>query len=117
MPEETQLTPEQVQQYKEQFQDYPQVLEALEVIEECLGNLDESLILIYMRKTGEEPDRMKLDLEKLAEQARSIICADPTRTTIDIINILSGAFGTYGIAVAVFIYILNKYGLDKFCQI
>ncbi|MDJ0718804.1 MAG: hypothetical protein QNJ54_32025 [Prochloraceae cyanobacterium] len=117
MPEETQLTPEQVQQYKEQFQDYPQVLEALEVIEECEGNLDESLILISLRKTGVEPERMKLDLEKLAQQARSIVCAAPTRTTIELINILSGAFGTYGIAVAVFIYILNKYALEKFCQI
>ena len=46
MTSATQLTSEEVKQYREQFKDYPEALEALDLIDECDGNLDDALILI-----------------------------------------------------------------------
>jgi hypothetical protein len=86
-----------------------------DLIAECDGNLDDALILIYMEETGAEPDR-GLDLDQLAERCRPVVCADLARTILDILNILTGLFGTIGVALAVLLYILNKYGLEDYCQ-
>jgi hypothetical protein len=116
MSDPTQLTSEEIQQYREQFKDYPEALDALEyIIKECDGNLQDGLTLISIEETGTEPDR-GLDLEKMAQKCRPIVCADLARTTVDICSILTGLFGSVGVAVAVLLYILNKYGLENFCQ-
>ncbi len=62
MDNTTQLTLEEIQHYRQQFKDYPEALDALNLIAECDGNLDDALILIYMEETGAEPDR-GLDLD------------------------------------------------------
>jgi hypothetical protein len=115
MDNTTQLTLEEIQHYRQQFKDYPEALDALNLIAECDGNLDDALILIYMEETGAEPDR-GLDLDQLAERCRPVVCADLARTILDILNILTGLFGTIGVALAVLLYILNKYGLEDYCQ-
>lgn len=109
------LTPSEIEQYREQLKDNPQALNALNIIEECDGDLQDALTLISMEETGTEPDR-GLDLDKLAQKCRPVVCADLTRTSLEIVNILTGLFGTVGIAVAVLLYILNKYGLENYCE-
>lgn len=116
MSDATQLTSEEIQQYREEFKDYPKALDTLDVIQECDGNLQDAIILISMRETGREPDRALLDLDELAKQARPVVCAKATRKGIDIASILSGLFGTYGIAFTLFLYIINNVGLEKFCK-
>ena len=115
MTDAKQLTAEEIQQYREQFKDYPDALKALDLIDECDGNLDDALILISMEETGEEPDR-GLSLDQLAERCRPLVCADLARTILEILNILTGLFGTVGVAVAVLLFILNKYGLENYCE-
>ncbi len=115
MTDATQLTSEEIKEYREQFKDYPDALDTLNIIDECDGNLDDALILISMEETGTEPDK-GLNLDKLAQKCRPVVCADLSRTILEIFNILTGLFGTVGIAVAVLLYILNKYGLDNYCE-
>ncbi len=114
MTDSTQLTSDEIQQYREQFKDYPDALKALDLIDDCDGDLEDALILISMEETGTEPDR-GLKLDQLAQRCRPIVCADLSRTILEIFNILTGLFGTVGVAVAVLLYILNKYGLENYC--
>ena len=115
MTDSTQLTAEEIKQYREQFKDYPDALNALDIIDECDGDLEDALILISMEETGIEPNK-GLRLDQLAARCRPIICADLSRTILEIFNILTGLFGTVGVAVAVLVYILNKYGLENYCE-
>ena len=115
MTDATQLTPEEIQQYREKLKDNSEALKALDMIDECDGNLDDALILISMEETGTEPDR-GLKLDQLAQRCRPIVCADLSRTILEIVNILTGLFGTVGVAVAVLLYILNRYGLENYCE-
>lgn len=118
MTDTIQLTAEQIAKYRVELADNPDALAALNVIEECEGNLQDAIILMRMRETGTEPDK-SLDLDELAAQCRPLICSDLTKTSLDILTILTGLFGTYGVALAVLIYIFNKYrekGLKDFCQ-
>ncbi len=118
MTETIQLTSEQIAEYRVELADNTDALAALDVIEECEGNLQDAIILIKMRETGTEPDR-NLDLDELAAQCRPLICSNLTKTFLDILTILTGLLGTIGVALALLIYILNKYreeGLKDFCQ-
>lgn len=115
MADSTQLTADEIEQYREEFEDDTEALNALDIIDNCGGNLDEAFILISMEETGTEPDK-GLNLDQLAQRCRPVICADLSRTTVDIASILTGLFGTVGVAVAVLLYILNKYGLENYCK-
>ena len=115
MTDATKLTPEEIQEYREQFRDYPEALAALTAIEECEGNLQYAVTLIKMRETGTEPDR-QLDLDELSKRCRSLVCANLTKNLLDIVSIVTSVLGTIGVALAVLLYILKEYGLEKFCQ-
>ncbi|MGB5593712.1 MAG: hypothetical protein WBM62_06730 [Crocosphaera sp.] len=80
MTDATQLTLEEIHKYREQFKDYPEPLDALDLIAECDGDLEESANLLLIEegitelKSGESEDGNTLD--KIATNFRKIICED-----------------------------------------
>ena len=119
MTDATQLTPEEIKQYREQFKDYPEALDALDLIEELDGDLIESTNLLVMEAGIEIPTRKADDdniLDRFAEKCRPVVCAKVSKSLIDILSILTGLLGAMGVAVAVLLYILNKFGLENFCR-
>ena len=80
MADATQLTPEEIRQYRQQFADYPEALDALDLIAECDGDLEESANLLVIEKgiselrSGESEEENTLD--KIAKKFRQIICDD-----------------------------------------
>jgi hypothetical protein len=80
MTDATHLTSEEIHKYREQFKDYPEALDALDLIAECDGDLEESANLLLIEegitelKSGESEDGNTLD--KIATNFRKIICED-----------------------------------------
>lgn len=111
----TQLTPEEIAYYRSELAGNPDASLALDVIDECEGYLEDAAILIAMRESEKEPDR-GLDLEELANKSRGVICSQPATTVFELVNILTNLLGTTGVVIAVVLFILKRYGLDKFCE-
>ena len=135
MIDSTQLTADEIKKYREQFTQYqeqlkydpealknskiPEALQALELIDECSGDLEEVLKLSLKEQFKDDPRAifdLDIDIDQLAQGCRTIVCADLSRTILEIFNILTGLFGPTGVAMAILLYILNKYGLENYCQ-
>lgn len=80
MLDATQLTPDEIQQYREQFKDYPKALDALDLIIECDGDLEESVNLLVVEEGKSElrsdESESEKTLEKIAKKFRNILCED-----------------------------------------
>ena len=126
MADTTQLTPKEIQQYRQQFADYPEALDALELIAECDGDLEESANFLVIEegvselRSGDSEEQTTLD--KIAKKFRQIICDD------DFMDDLMSGLLTAGvaslavsgqipaaIATPVVIYISKK-GVKSWCS-
>ena len=113
------VTTEEIAKYRVELADYPEALEALDVIEECEGYVEDAIPLLQMRKTGHEPDR---GLNDLLDKCRTLICQEEMRELI-----ASGVFAPVlepiamsagiplGTATAISIFAF-KVGLKKVCD-
>lgn len=90
------ITDEEIAQYRQQLADYPEALDALDLIAECDGNLEESANFLVIEegiselRSGESEEENTLD--KIAKKFRKIICDD------DFIDDLMSDLVTAGIA-------------------
>jgi hypothetical protein len=113
------LTPEEIQQYRDQFIDYPEALDALDLIEEYERKLIPSANLLAMKAgifiSDHLGDKEINILAQLAEKYRPNICANPTKTLLEIFSILTGLLDNTGVVIALSIFIFKEYGLEKFC--
>ncbi|MBD1922682.1 hypothetical protein H6F77_16595 [Microcoleus sp. FACHB-831] len=117
----TLVTPEEIAKFRTELADYPDALAALDVIEQCDGNLESAAEVIVIDAGGEivrKPDW----LDELAEQLREVVCKDEFRNGMmnDSVNVAiayllaSSPFSPELLVIPVFMYILRK-GINKFC--
>jgi hypothetical protein len=123
----TTITQSEIEHYRSQLQEYPDALKALDVLEECEGDLEYAAETLAIESgeldddLGDEDPNEPSWLEKSADKLRPHIC---TQAFKDVLSqgfaVALGSLITAGIypgvpLTLVLIYISTK-NLDKFCQ-
>ncbi|MCC3530826.1 MAG: hypothetical protein EAZ88_24735 [Oscillatoriales cyanobacterium] len=123
----TTITQAEIEQYRSQLQEYPDALKALDVLEECEGDLEFAAETVAIKSGELDNDLGAKDpnepswLEKSAAKLRPHIC---TQAFKDVLSqgfaVALGSLITAGVYLGVpltliLIYISTK-NLDNFCQ-
>ncbi len=118
----TQVTSREIALFRSQLTDDPIAMEALDLIEDCDGDLEDAAMTLAIR-AGQEPERTNSEwLDALARKWRAVICEQEYRD--DLLNSsLAGmmkhlkTMPTFPkiLATPVLIYVL-KQGVNNFCE-
>jgi hypothetical protein len=118
----TTITPQEIAQFRSQLADDAVAMEALDLIEDCEGDLEDAAMSLAI-KAGQEPQTPNSEwLDALAKKWRAVICQQNFRTdllngsvksTIEHLRTLS-AFPQV-LAAPVSIYVI-KQGVNNFCE-
>ncbi len=117
----TKLSDEEIAQYREQFSDRPEALDALDLIAENEGDLQESASLLAQEAGVTITKKVPNILDELAQKLRKVICDDAFDELMT--GLLGAAVGTLAatgqipqaLATPVVIYIA-KIRVKKFCE-
>ncbi|WP_138500571.1 hypothetical protein [Nostoc sp. PA-18-2419] len=118
----TKVTSKEIAQFRSQLADDPSDMEALDLIEDCDGDLEDAAMTLAIR-AGQEPERANSEwLDALARKWRAVICEQEYRE--DLLNMslqkmmerlkTTPTFPKI-LATPVLIYVL-KQGVNNFCE-
>ena len=118
----TQVTPAEITHFRAQLADYPTALTALQMIEDCDGDLEDAAISLAIR-AGQEPQRANSEwLDALARKCRAVICRSEFREDLlkgnlaEVVPYLvASSLCPALLAMPVIIYVAKK-GISEFCQ-
>ncbi len=82
------ITPQELEQFRADLSDHAAALDALRVIEDCDGDLEDAAIALAIR-SGQEPDTNDRWIEGLAKRWRHILCQADLKESLE--DRLSGA--------------------------
>lgn len=114
------LTANEILQYRTDLADDPAALRALDVIDDCDGDLEDAAIVLALR-TGQEPDRSDRWLESVAKRWRITLCgadvraALETQQTATAVQLVTRAGIPIDLAIPIVLFVL-KTGIDDFCR-
>ena len=115
------VTLAEVQQYRSQLQDDPNALRALDMIDDCDGDLEDAAIALALQ-AGQEPDESDGWLESLAKRWRSFLCQAGlkdylmTGSIANAVKLLAAETTIPPtLAIPVILYAL-KMGVEDFCK-
>ena len=115
------VTPKEIAQYRSELSADIGALAALDVAEDCEGDLEDAAIALAL-KAGQEPDQSDRWLEGFAKRWRAYICQSGFRQSVGTgaiakgVQLLAAEMAIpSGLATLVLIYI-HKMGVDIFCQ-
>ena len=118
----TTVTFAEIAQFRSQLADSPDALQALDLIEDCDGDVEDAAVVLALQ-AGLEPDRTDRLLGGLAKRCRSLICEDVSRvesSTDAIATIVERLVAEEALPVSlaapVAIYVL-KTGIVEFCHL
>ena len=116
------VTSQEIAQFRSELANNPEAMKALDVIEDCEGDLEDAAIALAIR-AGQQPQRDNAEwLDALARKCRAVICQKEFRE-----DLLNGTFSPMirylaetpllpGIlATPVLIYVLRQ-GVNSFCE-
>ncbi|HTL89151.1 MAG TPA: hypothetical protein VL134_07105 [Leptolyngbya sp.] len=115
------VSPEELELFREQLADHSAAIAALEVIEDCDGDLEDAAISLAIR-SGQLPEANEGWIEGLAKRWRHILCESEIQEELE-----DGLSGTVvdaivaqsdlpmRLAIPVAIYVI-KSGVQPFCQ-
>ncbi|MGF1672676.1 MAG: hypothetical protein ACFCUV_03205 [Rivularia sp. (in: cyanobacteria)] len=118
----TTVTTEEIAQFRSTFANYPQAMQALDLIEDCDGDLEDATMTLAI-KAGQQPEIDNSEwLDNLARKWRAVICQQELRG-----DLLEGSvdklmeqiqkmptFPTI-LATPVLLYVF-KQGIPNFCR-
>jgi len=119
----TTITTEELAKFRSALQDNDEALEALDIVENCDGNLKESMnIIMSMDKDSYRGDEDWIDFENMGKELRKIICSPAFESAF-----IDGSFAValgYLLAdtthptifLVPFMLYVFKIGLERFCQ-
>jgi hypothetical protein len=118
----TQVTSQEIALFRSQLVDDPVAMEALDLIEDCEGDLEDAAMTLAI-KAGQEPERANSEwLNALAKKWRAVICESEFREELANNSILGmmahiRTMPTFPkiLATPVLIYVL-KHGVNSFCE-
>jgi hypothetical protein len=112
---------EEIQVFREQLADHPTAIAALDVIEDCDGDLEDAAISLAIR-SGQEPDTNERWIEGLAKRWRAVLCEADLKEGLEdglsgelVDTIVAQTELPMRLAVPVAIYVI-KVGVQPFCQ-
>ena len=115
------VTTEEIAQYRSELSADSGALAALDVAEDCEGDLEDAAIALAL-KAGQEPDQSDRWLEGFAKRWRAYICQSGFRQGVGTgaiakgVQLLAAEMAIpSGLATLVLIYI-HKTGVDNFCK-
>ncbi|MBD1871459.1 hypothetical protein H6F93_32625 [Leptolyngbya sp. FACHB-671] len=115
------VTFEEIAQYRSELSASPEALRALDMIEDCEGDLEDAAIALALQ-ARQEPDTSDRWLEGLAKRCRAVLCQSDLRANLaagslqDAMRSLTKATELPpSLATPVIIYVL-KTGLEDFCK-
>ncbi|GAP98628.1 hypothetical protein [Leptolyngbya sp. NIES-2104] len=115
------VSPEDLELFREQLGDHPNALSALDVIEDCDGDLEDAAISLAIR-SGQLPEENEGWIVGLAKRWRHILCEAEIKEDLE--DGLSGKLMDaivaktdlpMRLAVPVAIYVIQT-GVEPFCQ-
>ncbi|MBU7583197.1 MAG: hypothetical protein KAF91_09875 [Nostoc sp. TH1S01] len=118
----TQVTSQEIALFRSQLIDDPVAMEALDLIEDCEGDLEDAAMTLAI-KAGQEPEQANSEwLDALAKKWRAVICESEFREELLNSSILEmmahlKTMPTFPkiLATPVLIYVL-KQGVNNFCE-
>jgi hypothetical protein len=118
----TTVTSQEIAQFRSQLADNPKAMEALDLIEDCEGDLEDAAMTLAI-KAGQEPERANSEwLDALARKWRAVICQEEFRGDLldGSVNQMMEHLKTMPafpqiLATPVLIYVL-KQGVNNFCE-
>jgi hypothetical protein len=115
------VTFEEIAQYRSELSASPEALRALDMIEDCEGDLEDAAIALALQ-ARQEPDTSDRWLEGLAKRCRAVLCQADIRANLaagslyEVMRSLAQATDLPpSLATPVIIYVL-KTGLEDFCK-
>ncbi len=115
------VTAEEIAHYRSELSADNGALEALNVAEDCEGDLEDAAIALALR-AGQEPDQSDRWLEGFAKRWRAYICQSGFRRSVgegaiaNGVQLLAAEMAIpSGLATLVLIYV-HKTGVDDFCK-
>jgi hypothetical protein len=118
----TKVTSQEIAQFRSHLAEDPQAMEALDLIEDCEGDLEDAAMTLAIR-AGQEPERANSEwLDALARKWRSVICEQEYRVDLVdgsiqgmMVHLQSMPTFPKMLAAPVLIYVL-KQGVNYFCE-
>jgi hypothetical protein len=115
------VTLAEIEQYRTDLADDPIALRALEMIDDCEGDLEDAAIALALQ-VGQEPDRSDRWLDSVAKRWRVSLCEGEVKE-----DLLAGNVGSVvrslssntmipsALATPIVLYVL-KVGIEPFCE-
>lgn len=115
------ISSQDIAQYRSQLSDIPEALLALDVIEDCEGDVEDAAISLAL-KIGQEPTTTENWLEDLAKRCRVEICEPQFQSELQngqLKSLIEYLFTTELcpklLVIPIVIYVV-KLGVNQFCQ-
>ncbi len=115
------LTSTEIEAYRSALADDPISLTALEMIEDCEGDLEDAAIALALR-VGQEPDQSDQWLDRLAKRWRAFVCQAGIKDALQAGSIASAVKLLAAetsipnlLALPVVLYVV-KTGVEDFCK-
>jgi hypothetical protein len=115
------VTLEEIERYRAELTDDPTSLRALDMLEDCEGDLEDAAIALALQ-SGQEPDKSDRWLEGLAKRWRSFICQAGikdyllTGSIANAVKLLASETTIpSALAIPVILYAV-KTGIEDFCK-
>jgi hypothetical protein len=115
------ITSIEIIEYRAELAADPDALRALDMIEDCEGDLEDAAIALALQ-AGQEPDQTEGWLAAFAKRWRTMICgaelkaALQTGTIVEAIRLIqTGTAIPRGLAIPVALFVL-KNGVEDFCE-
>ncbi len=115
------VTSEEIELYRADLAKYPDALAALDVLEDCEGDLEDAAITLAIQ-VGQEPDTSDRWIDGLAKRWRYALCQADLREELEdglSGEVLTAITSTTGLpmklATPIAIFVI-KTGLDPFCK-
>ncbi len=115
------LSSEEIDHYRSQLADNEVALRALNMIEDCEGDLEDAAIALALQ-VGQEPDRTEQWLDGVAKRWRVFLCqtgikeAIQAGTVSSAINLLAQETNIPTVLATPVVLYVAKTGIDDFCK-
>jgi hypothetical protein len=115
------ISPEELAQYRSQVSSNEIALKALDMIEDCEGDLEDAAIALALQ-AGQEPDRSEQWLDGLAKRWRVFLCQTGIKealqagTVNNAISLLAAETSIPSILATPVVLYISKTGVEDFCK-
>lgn len=115
------LSSEEIAQYRSQLSDNEMALQALDMIEDCEGDLEDAAIALALH-VGQEPDRTDQWLDGIAKRWRVFLCQTGLKETLqagsvaNAISLLAQETTIPAILATPVVLYVAKTGPEDFCR-